>query len=42
VVDVYTVTADVTALGTSARRELHFGWTDGELRWFTDCGTPLP
>ncbi len=42
VASVYTVTATVTSGGQKASRVLHFGWVDGELRWFTDCGAPLP
>jgi hypothetical protein len=38
--DAYTVTAMVTAIGVTDQRFLHFGWVDGGLRWFTDCGTP--
>ena len=44
--DAITVDADVTApdaTGTVAttRRDLHVQVVDGEVRWFTDCGTPL-
>jgi hypothetical protein len=38
--DTYTVRAAVTAIGVTDQRFLHFGWADGGLRWFTDCGTP--
>lgn len=40
--DAWTVDADVTALGQVTARELHIAPIDGEVRWFTDCGTPLP
>ena len=43
VADAWFVDADITANGETARRELHVAPdpTDGDLRWFTDCGTPL-
>lgn len=40
--DAWTVEADVTALGQLEAREIHVAPVDGEVRWFTDCGTPLP
>jgi hypothetical protein len=40
--DAWTVDADVTALGQLGARQLHVAPVDGEVRWFTDCGTPLP
>lgn len=40
--DAWTIDADVTAVGQLATRELHVAPVDGEVRWFTDCGTPLP
>lgn len=39
--DVYTIAATVTAIGVVDQRFLHFGWVDGGLRWFADCGTPI-
>jgi hypothetical protein len=39
--DAYTIAATVTAIGATDERFLHFGWADGGLRWFTDCGTPV-
>jgi hypothetical protein len=37
----WAVDADLTANGTTETRELHVALVDGEVRWFTDCGTPL-
>jgi hypothetical protein len=39
--DAYTIAATVTAIGATDERFLHFGWSGGGLRWFTDCGTPI-
>jgi hypothetical protein len=43
IADAWTVDADLTANGTTTRRELHLAPdpADGDLRWFTDCGPPL-
>jgi hypothetical protein len=46
--DALAVDAIVTGGGvngatpSSATRTLHFHLVDGVVRWFTDCGTPLP
>lgn len=37
----WTVHATFTSQGETSERELHVAMVDGELRWFTDCGTPL-
>ena len=39
--DAITVSASVTADGATETRELHVAMVDGEVRWFTDCGTPI-
>lgn len=36
-----TVTAQVTNSGNTIDRELHVVVLAGQVRWFTDCGTPL-
>jgi hypothetical protein len=36
-----TVAAQVTNSGNTIDRELHVVVIDGQVRWFTDCGTPL-
>ena len=38
--DVYTVRVRVTANGQTAVTDVHLGLVDGQIRWFTDCGTP--
>jgi hypothetical protein len=42
IADALGVDASVTANGSTAATELHLAIVDGEVRWFTDCGTPLP
>jgi hypothetical protein len=37
----WTVEAAFTSQGATSDRELHVALVDGEVRWFTDCGTPL-
>jgi hypothetical protein len=39
--DALAVQADLTANGTTSAQEIHVAPVGGELRWFTDCGTPL-
>lgn len=39
--ETLTVDARVTSGGTSGAREFHVTIIDGEIRWFTDCGTLL-
>lgn len=39
--DTWTVQAAFTSQGTTSDRELHVALVNGEVRWFTDCGTPL-
>jgi hypothetical protein len=39
--DAWTVQAAFTSQGATSDRELHVALVDGEVRWFTDCGTPL-
>ncbi len=39
--DAIAVSASVTANGATETRELHVAMVDGEVRWFTDCGTPI-
>ncbi len=36
------VEARVTTSGTTAPQDVHLARVDGELRYFSDCGTPLP
>ncbi|MFI5054449.1 MAG: hypothetical protein ACHQDE_08820, partial [Acidimicrobiia bacterium] len=40
--DVWTVDATVSSGTTSAAQSLHVAIVDGQVTWFTDCGTPLP
>jgi hypothetical protein len=37
----WTVHATFTSQGETSERELHVAMVGDELRWFTDCGTPL-
>lgn len=37
----WTVHATFTSQGETSQRELHVAMVGDELRWFTDCGTPL-
>lgn len=37
----WTVHATFTSQGETSERELHVAMVGNELRWFTDCGTPL-
>jgi hypothetical protein len=39
--DTWTVQARFTSQGETSDRELHVALVDGQIRWFTDCGTPL-
>jgi hypothetical protein len=39
--DALAVEATVTANGATEARELHVAIVEGEVRWFTDCGTPI-
>lgn len=39
--DTWTVQASFTSQGVTSDRELHVALVDGEVRWFTDCGSPL-
>jgi len=41
IVDALTVSALVTNQGNTIDRELHVVVLDDQVRWFTDCGTPL-
>jgi len=38
--DVLNVRVGFATANGPARRTIHFGIVDGELRWFTDCGEP--
>jgi hypothetical protein len=40
--DAWAVDADLTSRGSTVARELHVAEADGDIRWFTDCGVPLP
>jgi hypothetical protein len=40
VMNVLTVLVRQTAAGETAPAQIHLGLVEGELRWFTDCGTP--
>lgn len=42
VVQTFYVVGDVTSGGLTETREIHFAPVNGELRWFPDCGDPLP
>jgi len=39
--DAWTVEIDLTSAAGSGAREVHLAPVDGDVRWFTDCGTPL-
>jgi hypothetical protein len=39
--DTWTVQAKFTSQGETSDRELHVALVGGQVRWFTDCGTPL-
>ncbi len=39
--DAWEVAADLTSQGKTEARALHVALVGGEIRWFTDCGTPL-
>lgn len=41
IADAWTIEVDLTSFGTTSAREVHLAPTDGDVRWFTDCGTPL-
>lgn len=41
IADAWTIEVDLTSFGTTSAREVHLAPTDGEVRWFTDCGSPL-
>jgi hypothetical protein len=38
--DVFSVRVRQTANGTTTTNIIHLGLVDGQIRWFTDCGTP--
>jgi hypothetical protein len=40
--DTVTVAVDLTRAGATSATEFHFAFVDGQVRWFSDCGTPLP
>jgi hypothetical protein len=40
--DALTVNVTRTAAGETSSAEAHIAFVDTELRWFTDCGEPLP
>jgi hypothetical protein len=40
--NVYRVVVDSIAQGETTRAEVHLAREDGHLRWFADCGDPLP
>ena len=40
--DALAVDASMTAKGSTAATVLRLAIVDGEVRWFTYCGTPLP
>jgi hypothetical protein len=42
ITDTATVAVDLVRSGATSAAELHFAFVDGQLRWFSDCGTPLP
>jgi hypothetical protein len=37
-----TVAVDLVRAGARSAAEFHFAFVDGQLRWFSDCGAPLP
>jgi len=39
--DVYTLDANVTVQGQTAKRQVHFGLVGNSIDWFTECGQPL-
>jgi hypothetical protein len=39
--DAWAVQAQLTANGSTTSQEIHVAPVGGEVRWFTDCGTPL-
>ena len=41
IADAWAVQADLTANGSASSQEIHVAVVGGEVRWFTDCGTPL-
>jgi hypothetical protein len=40
--DALDVDAAMTVNGATEATDLHLAIVDGEVRWFTDCGTPRP
>jgi hypothetical protein len=38
--DAFKVRVRRTSQGTTKRTDVHFALIGGQLRWFTDCGTP--
>ncbi len=42
ILDALRVDASMTENGATEATELHVAIVDGEVRWFTDCGTPRP
>ncbi len=39
--DTFTATVDQSRAGDTSRRDIHFAYVEGEIRWFSDCGTPV-
>ena len=39
--DVYTLDANVTVQGQTAKRQVHFGLVGDTIYWFAECGNPL-
>jgi hypothetical protein len=39
--DTVTVVVEVVRSGATSSAEFHFAFLNGQLRWFSDCGTPL-
>jgi hypothetical protein len=39
--DAWAVQADLTSNGTTEAQEVHVAPVGDEVRWFTDCGTPV-
>ncbi|MEW6716094.1 MAG: HEAT repeat domain-containing protein [Chloroflexota bacterium] len=40
--DAFTVDANLSIGDQTNQQDIHFAMADGIMRWFTDCGTPLP
>ena len=39
--DAWPIQVDLTSQGATSSTEVHVAPVGGELRWFTDCGTPI-